>query len=60
MENIIGILPSRITVIDPFMGTGTTALACMKYGVDFIGFEMDPYYFKIAEKRINEHQTKLK
>lgn len=60
MENIIGILPSRITVIDPFMGTGTTALACMKYDVDFIGFEMDPYYFKIAEKRINEHQTKLK
>ena len=54
MENIIGILPRDVTIIDPFMGSGTTALACIKYGVDFIGIEKDEEYYKIAERRINE------
>ncbi|MBM4136954.1 MAG: site-specific DNA-methyltransferase [Nitrospira sp.] len=43
------------TVLDPFMGSGTTGVACKKLGRKFIGIELDPEYFKIAEKRINEN-----
>lgn len=54
MQNIIGILPEGYTIIDPFMGSGTTGLACKKYNRDFIGIEMDELYFDIAQKRLNE------
>jgi site-specific DNA-methyltransferase (adenine-specific) len=39
-------------VLDPFMGIGTTALACKKLGVDFIGFDIDPHYIEIATERL--------
>jgi len=42
------------TVLDPFMGSGTTGVACVNTGRDFIGIELDADYFKIAEKRIHE------
>ena len=55
MENIIGVLPDYVKVVcDPFMGTGTTGLACLKYDKSFIGIEFDEKYFGIAEKRIKE------
>ncbi|MEM2842126.1 MAG: site-specific DNA-methyltransferase [Thermoproteota archaeon] len=41
-------------VLDPFMGLGNTAVACVRLGVDWIGFEIDEYYASIAEKRIRE------
>lgn len=41
-------------VLDPFMGIGNTAIACVKLGVDFVGFEIDELYVRIAEKRIRE------
>ena len=58
MDNIIGILPktSNLVVIDPFLGSGTTALACMKYNVDFIGIEIDDDYIQIAEERISNYE----
>lgn len=40
------------TVVDPFMGSGTTGVACMQTGRRFVGVELDPGYFKIARKRI--------
>lgn len=52
MKNIIGILPDGITVIDPFMGSGTTGVACAELGVDFVGIELDKQYFEIAKSRI--------
>jgi len=55
MENIIGILPDDYLIVDPFMGTGTTGVACKNLNRNFIGIELDPEYFKIAEKRINEN-----
>lgn len=55
MENIIGILPEDYTIIDPFLGSGTTALACQKYNRKFIGIELDPKYFEIAKNRIVEN-----
>ena len=53
MKNIIGILPEDYTILDPFMGSGTTGVACKLLGRDFIGIELDKKYFKIAEQRIN-------
>lgn len=42
------------TVLDPFMGSGTTGVACAKLGRKFIGIELDEKYFDIACKRIEE------
>ena len=41
------------TVLDPFMGSGTTGVACKNLNRDFIGIELDPEYYEIAKKRIN-------
>jgi site-specific DNA-methyltransferase (adenine-specific) len=40
------------TILDPFMGSGTTGVACAQLGRKFIGIEIDPDYFEIARKRI--------
>jgi DNA modification methylase len=40
------------TVLDPFMGTGTTNIACANWGRNSIGIELDPDYFELARKRI--------
>ena len=42
----------RGVVLDPFMGSGTTAVACKELNRNFIGFELNPEYIKIAEERI--------
>ena len=42
------------TILDPFMGSGTTGVACAKLGRRFIGIEIEPRYFDIACKRIEE------
>lgn len=39
-------------VLDPFMGSGTTGIACVDEGRDFIGIEIDPAYYAMAQKRI--------
>lgn len=41
------------TVLDPFMGSGSTGIACKQTNRKFIGIEIDEQYFKIAEERIN-------
>ncbi len=43
-------------ILDPFMGSGTTGVACMQLGRSFIGIEREPAYFDIACKRIEEAQ----
>ena len=47
-------------VLDCFMGSGTTGVACQQLGRNFIGYEISPDYFKIAEKRIKEAETQRK
>jgi len=47
------ITPTGGTVLDPYMGSGSTGKAAIKEGFDFIGCELDPDYFNIAETRIN-------
>ena len=48
------------TILDPFMGSGTTGVACVQLNRNFIGYEISPDYFKIAEKRIGEAQAQKK
>ena len=52
MCDIVEIVPSGAVVLDPFMGSGTTGVACAKLGRSFIGIEIEPKYFDIACKRI--------
>lgn len=47
------------TVLDPFMGSGTTGIACKELNRNFIGIEMNKDYFKIAEKRISNTESSL-
>jgi DNA modification methylase len=47
------------TVLDPFMGTGTTNLACARWGRDSIGIELDSAYFEIARNRLDAHGSDL-
>lgn len=46
-------------VLDTFMGSGTTAVACLKSGRQFIGFELDEQYHAIAQQRIAETVDEL-
>ena len=45
----------RDIVLDPFLGSGTVGIVCKKLNRNFIGIELNPEYFKLAEKRINEN-----
>lgn len=47
------------TVLDPFMGSGTTGVACMNLGRKFIGIEIEPKYFDIACRRIEDAQRQV-
>jgi DNA modification methylase len=49
----------RDTVLDPFMGTGSTTIAASRWGRHSIGLEVDPHYFKFARKRVAEQTAGL-
>lgn len=46
-------------VLDPFMGSGTTGVACRKLNREFIGIEINPEYFDIAKKRIEGFEEQI-
>lgn len=50
------LLPGMDSVMDPFMGTGTTGVAAVEMGREFIGIEIDPTYYEIACRRIEDAQ----
>ena len=53
-------ISSRMTegvVLDPFMGSGTTAMAAEKLGVDWMGIEKSSSYVELAKKRIEKERT---
>jgi len=51
------ITPAGGTVLDPYMGSGSTGKAAIKEGFSFVGCELDPDYYEIAKTRIN-NETK--
>ena len=52
MEWLLEWFPDAQTVLDPFMGSGTTGVACRNLNRNFIGIELDVDYFNIAKARI--------
>jgi site-specific DNA-methyltransferase (adenine-specific) len=58
LRQIIEAHPSG-TILDPFMGSGTTGVACVQTGRNFIGIEIDPTYFALAQRRIRDAQQQL-
>ena len=46
-------------VCDPFMGSGTTAVACIKENRRYIGFEIDSKYYEISQRRIEVERAQL-
>ena len=56
MRGLLAPIPEGGTVLDPFMGSGTTGVAAMLEGRRFVGVEMVPHYQQVAERRIREAQ----
>lgn len=54
MEWCLGFLPNAVTILDPFMASATTLVACQRLGRQGTGIELDPDYFEIACKRVDE------
>lgn len=59
MMKLCNMTDDGTTVLDPFMGSGTTGVACVKLKRNFIGIEINPDYFAIAQKRIAEAQQQM-
>ena len=55
MRRTIGIIPDDGVIVDPFMGSGVTGVACKKLGRSFVGIEIDTEYFKAAKKFLKSH-----
>jgi len=56
MKWVIELCPKAQTILDPFMGSGTTGVAAIQLGRKFIGIEREPSYFEIACERIENAQ----
>ena len=54
MKWCLGFVPAGGTILDPYTGSGTTGVACVKLGRKFIGIEIDEGYFNIACERIRK------
>ena len=52
--------PTGGVVLDPFMGSGTTGMACAKLGREFIGIEQNEEYLEIAKRRISDAQLQMR
>ena len=50
----LSLVPEARTVCDPFMGSGTTGVACARMGLQFVGIEREERYFQIACRRIED------
>jgi site-specific DNA-methyltransferase (adenine-specific) len=57
IEWLLEAIPENATVLDPFMGSGTTGVACVRTGRNFVGIESEPPSYEIAQRRIAEAQA---
>jgi DNA modification methylase len=57
--DVLRTIPHTVYV-EPFAGSGTTGVAALRAGRQFVGVEMDAAYFAIAEQRITEEQNRPK
>lgn len=55
LKRLLRDVSSGATVLDPFMGSGSMALACMETGHDYLGIEKEPEYLEIADARVRHH-----
>jgi modification methylase len=60
VKSILSCFNSGLSVLDPYLGSGTTAIACHDYGFSLTGYELDTEYYNSAMKRIKEHQSQGK
>ncbi len=60
IEVLIESLNNCKSVLDPFMGSGTTGVACKNLNRNFIGMELDETYFNIAKERIEKHEVVIR
>ncbi len=59
-QRFIMCFPNAKTIYDPYIGCGTTAIACIEENRNYIGSEISKKYFEIAEKRIKQRYAQLK
>ena len=59
MEKVVEIVPEGGTVLDCFMGSGSTGVACIKTGRRFIGIELNEIYYETAVSRIKEEASQV-
>ena len=52
MRDLMAICPEYGSVLDPFMGSGSTGVACLETGRKFIGIEMEMHYYDVARNRL--------
>ncbi|MFR8011664.1 MAG: DNA methyltransferase [Clostridia bacterium] len=60
MEDLLQIVPGRAVVLDPFMGSGSTGVACAHMERDFIGIELNRQYYDTAKSRIEQARVERK
>jgi site-specific DNA-methyltransferase (adenine-specific) len=58
MQWSIGWFPKAKVIVDPYMGSGTTGIACSRAGRKFIGIEIDPTHFDTAVARVTEELSR--
>lgn len=58
MAHLLSILPEGATVVDPFMGSGSTGVAAVRAGINFIGIETDAHFCDVAARRIGDELEK--
>ena len=59
VSDVLQCFPDSKTILDPYCGSGTVGVVAKKMGKDFIGIEISPEYYKIAENRINQTTESL-
>ena len=60
MQWAVSFFKSSRPVLDTFMGSGTTGVACVRLGRRFIGIELEPKYYAIAKRRIQDELNRVK